>query len=234
MKNRVGRKDELRSAATAAMEPGADRQHAQQAGGVPDQVPKHLSLRATGLARWWGAVSGVAAPLQATQAALRSGTARPPARQAHDRRTPRGIETRQEVGHWEIDTVMGASYEKPCIVTLVERASGYVLIGRLPNRTTKALNQRTIGLMQATQAPFLTITSDNGTEFHGYPHIEAATGTTVDFARPPSSVGARHQREYGRPDPPVPAEGEHEATDPTTVQRHCPHAQHPTEKAIWI
>jgi len=87
-------------------------------------------------------------------------------------------------GHREIDTVMGASWEKPRIVTLVERASGYLLIGKLPNRTTKALNQRTIGLMQRTAASFLSITSDNGTEFHGYPHIEAATGTTVYFAHP--------------------------------------------------
>lgn len=97
---------------------------------------------------------------------------------------PAEIETRQVPGHWEIDTVMGASWEKPCIVTLVERATGYVLIGKLPNRTTKALNQRTIALMREAAAPFLTITSDNGTEFHGYPQIEAATGTTVYFARP--------------------------------------------------
>lgn len=97
---------------------------------------------------------------------------------------PADVESRQVSGHWEIDTVWGASWEKPCIVTLVERASGYLLIGKLPNRTTKALNRRTIGLMQRTGAPFLTITSDNGTEFHGYPQIEAATGTTVYFARP--------------------------------------------------
>ena len=97
---------------------------------------------------------------------------------------PAEVESRQVPGHWEIDTVMGASWEKPCIVTLVERASGYLLIGKLPNRTTKALNQRTIGLMQCTAAPFLSITSDNGTEFHGYPQIEAATGTIVYFAHP--------------------------------------------------
>lgn len=97
---------------------------------------------------------------------------------------PVEVESRQVQGHWEIDTVWGASWEKPCIVTLVERASGYLLIGKLPNRTTKALNRRTIGLMQRTGAPFLTITSDNGTEFHGYPHIEAVTGAIVYFARP--------------------------------------------------
>lgn len=97
---------------------------------------------------------------------------------------PTEVEARQVPGHWEIDTVMGASWEKPCIVTLVERATGYVLIGKLPNRTTKALNRRTIELMQGAAAPFRTITSDNGTEFHAYPQIEAATGTLIYFARP--------------------------------------------------
>lgn len=97
---------------------------------------------------------------------------------------PAEVEARKVMGHWEIDTMTGASWEKACIVTLTERATGYLRIGKLPNRTTKAVNRRVIELMQTTDAPFLTITADNGTEFHGYPQIEAETGTTVYFARP--------------------------------------------------
>ena len=97
---------------------------------------------------------------------------------------PAEIEQRLDVGHWEIDTVMGASWEKPCVVTLVERATGYLMIGKLPNRTTKALNRRVIKLIKGAPAPCTTITSDNGTEFHGYAEIERATGTTVYFAWP--------------------------------------------------
>lgn len=97
---------------------------------------------------------------------------------------PAQVERREQPGHWEIDTVMGASWEKPCIVTMVERASGYVLIGKLPNRTAQATNQRIITMIRNAGLPFLTLTSDNGTEFHGYRDIEAATGTTVYFARP--------------------------------------------------
>lgn len=97
---------------------------------------------------------------------------------------PAVVETRQQPGHWEIDTVKGAAWEKPCIVTLVERASGYVLIGKLPNGTTKATNRRTIALIRRARLPCLTITADNGTEFHNYAQIEAATGATVYFARP--------------------------------------------------
>lgn len=97
---------------------------------------------------------------------------------------PAEVETRLQPGHWEIDTVTGASWEKACIVTMVERASGYLLIGKLPNRTTQATNQRIIALIRTAGLPFLTLTSDNGTEFHRYAEIEAATGVTVYFARP--------------------------------------------------
>jgi IS30 family transposase len=97
---------------------------------------------------------------------------------------PAQVELREQPGHWEIDTVMGASWEKPCIVTMVERASGYVLIGKLPNRTAQATNQRIIALIRNAGLPFLTLTSDNGTEFHRYCEIETATGVTVYFAQP--------------------------------------------------
>lgn len=97
---------------------------------------------------------------------------------------PTHIETRVEVGHWENDTVMGKSGEKECIVTLVERATGTLLIGKLANRTVEATNQRMISLIKNAGLPFLTITSDNGTEFNGYTQLEEATGVTVYFARP--------------------------------------------------
>ncbi|MGH8109015.1 MAG: IS30 family transposase [Burkholderiales bacterium] len=97
---------------------------------------------------------------------------------------PAHIEARCEVGHWENDTVMGKAGEKECIVTMVERASGTLLIGKLRNRTVEATNQRMISLIKNAGLPFLTMTSDNGTEFNGYAQIEAATGVTVYFARP--------------------------------------------------
>ena len=97
---------------------------------------------------------------------------------------PTHIETREEVGHWENDTVMGKAGEKECIVTMVERATGTVIIGKLSNRTVEATNQRMISLIKNTGLPFLTMTSDNGTEFNGYAQLEVATGVTVYFARP--------------------------------------------------
>jgi transposase, IS30 family len=41
---------------------------------------------------------------------------------------PASIEQRTQIGHWEIDTMMAKYGTKPCIVTLVERKSGYLLM----------------------------------------------------------------------------------------------------------
>ena len=96
---------------------------------------------------------------------------------------PKIVETRRTKDHGEIDTVMGTG-SKDCIVTIVERKSGYVLIGKLKDRTTRSLNKRCIKLLKREPAKFKTITADNGTEFHQYPEIEKATNTCFYFANP--------------------------------------------------
>lgn len=94
------------------------------------------------------------------------------------------IELRQDIGHWEGDTVMGAVGERCCLLTLVERATGFGVILRLPHRTVCAVNRVMIALIRTSGLPFKTITWDNGTEFHGYRKIEEATGVQSFFAYP--------------------------------------------------
>lgn len=101
----------------------------------------------------------------------------------HISERPASVETRNTRGHWEIDTVMGKG-SKHCIVTLVERKTGYTLIGQLDDRTTASLNKRTIKIMSKFDGLFTTITADNGTEFHQFKVIEEATGTRFYFANP--------------------------------------------------
>ncbi len=96
---------------------------------------------------------------------------------------PVSVETRRQGGHWEIDTVMGTG-SKDCIVSLVERKSGLVLIGKLEDRTTASLNRRVIRLINRHDGAFKTITSDNGTEFHDYKRIEQKTSAIFYFATP--------------------------------------------------
>lgn len=97
---------------------------------------------------------------------------------------PNAIEQRDALGHWEGDTVMGATNERPCLLTLVERSTGLALIGKLPHRTTLAVNRVAMQLIHHSGLPFSTITWDNGTEFHGYKAIDEATGTQSYFAYP--------------------------------------------------
>jgi len=94
------------------------------------------------------------------------------------------IELRQEIGHWEGDTVMGAADERCCLLTLVERAAGYARVVRLPHRTVHAVNRAMIDLILTSGLPIKTITWDNGTEFHGYRQIEETTGVRCFFAYP--------------------------------------------------
>jgi len=100
----------------------------------------------------------------------------------HISERPPIVEARSEVGHWEIDTVLGST--KACIVTLVERATGYLMIGKLKARTVAELNRATLALISDAQLPVRSITADNGTEFHGYADLEHQTGALFYFATP--------------------------------------------------
>ncbi len=102
----------------------------------------------------------------------------------HISERPPSAENRTRKGHWEIDTVMGQYGSKPCIVTIVERKTGYVLIGKLKSRRKEVTNERVIQLIQKHSVMFKTITADNGTEFHGHADIERVTGAKFYFATP--------------------------------------------------
>ena len=54
---------------------------------------------------------------------------------------PACVEARQEVGHYEGDTVQGASWEKACVVTVVERVTGLLLVGKSPDKTVRSVNK---------------------------------------------------------------------------------------------
>ena len=101
----------------------------------------------------------------------------------HISQRPPGAENRSRIGHWEIDTVIG-DHDQHCIVTLVERKSGYTVIGKLKARTTAELNRRAIKLIRRETRKVKTVTADNGTEFHQYETIEKKADTTFYFATP--------------------------------------------------
>ena len=70
-----------------------------------------------------------------------------------------------------------------------EQVSGYlrrtgVMIGKLRARTVEQASKATLVLMRRHPGKFKTITSDNGTEFHGCAQIEAASEVKSYFATP--------------------------------------------------
>src|SRR5690606_20760941 len=97
---------------------------------------------------------------------------------------PQAVEAREEIGHWEGDTVMGAAGERACLLTLVERSTGYAVVAWLPHRTVLAVNRAAVRAIGNSGLPFKTITWDNGTEFHGYRELEQAVDVQCYFAYP--------------------------------------------------
>jgi IS30 family transposase len=97
---------------------------------------------------------------------------------------PAIVETRRHVGHWEADTMLGASQAGACVLSLVERKTGYLALGKLPRRAAPEVNRRAQHLIGIQPRPVHTITVDNGTEFHSYRAIERATSARFYFATP--------------------------------------------------
>lgn len=95
---------------------------------------------------------------------------------------PAAVESRAQVGHWETDTVLGEG--RPCVLSMVERKTGYLALGQLSARTTAEVNRRTLHLIRKQPRTVRTITADNGTEFHAYAAIERATDARFYFANP--------------------------------------------------
>ena len=74
---------------------------------------------------------------------------------------PAGAANRSRIGQWEVDTVLGDRQGGACIVTLVERKTGYVVIGKLARGATADLNARLEVLVRRQPHAVRTITADN-------------------------------------------------------------------------
>jgi len=102
----------------------------------------------------------------------------------HISERPTEVETRAVTGHWEIDTIVGPDRGRHSVVTLVERVTGYVVMGKIERHTAAECSAKVIELIARHAGRVKTITADNGSEFHGYADVEAATGVVFYFATP--------------------------------------------------
>lgn len=95
---------------------------------------------------------------------------------------PEVVLQRLRYGDWEGDTVHGTT--QACVLTLVERKSGLIRIAKLAGATAAATTQAVFRLLLGEVHPVHSLTTDNGSEFHGYKDIERLLGTKVYFATP--------------------------------------------------
>jgi IS30 family transposase len=130
---------------------------------------------------------------------LRTGRAlRKPRRKAGERRSrlagmvsiserPAEVEDRAVPGHWEGDLITGAG-NGSAIGTLVERASGFVMLLHLPH-THKALDVQEAMTTAMSRLPHTlrrTLTWDQGQEMANHLQIAAATDLDIYFCDPHS------------------------------------------------
>ena len=101
----------------------------------------------------------------------------------HISERPAAVELRREVGHCEGDTVMGAD-QRHCVLTLVERATGFLQIKKLVSRTKEQASAALAQCVIKLHGVIKSITLDNGTEFHDYESVEKQFGVPFYFATP--------------------------------------------------
>ena len=101
----------------------------------------------------------------------------------HISQRPEQAQARTEIGHWEGDTVMGSD-QRHCVLTMVERVTGYVQIRKLSARTKEQATAQMKKAISRQRKLFKTITLDNGTEFHGYEAVERKYKVPIYFATP--------------------------------------------------
>lgn len=105
---------------------------------------------------------------------------------------PEAINTREEFGHWEIDTVIGEkTMDDSVLLTILERKTRNAIVRPIPSKTAEAVmnelrNIRSFFGEHFSQI-FKSITGDNGSEFADLALLQAETDTKVYFTHPYSS-----------------------------------------------
>ena len=96
---------------------------------------------------------------------------------------PVEVNTRERVGDWEADTVIGKNH-KGAVITLDERKSKLRLAAPLPGKKAKYVKEAIITLLSPVKQFVETITFDNGKEFSLHKEIAREIECDTYFAKP--------------------------------------------------
>lgn len=160
----------------------------------PDQAGKAVGLSHATVYRWlWALPKAVLAGLwqylRHPKLRRRYGTKR--REKQRELLKKRWIESRPQTandrlfyGHWEGDTVHGNRHSG-YLVTLVERKSGYALVGHIPRNTKEAFRLCTEQLLAPLPGHLRrSLTLDNGPEMADFEELEKHTEMPIYFAHP--------------------------------------------------
>lgn len=96
---------------------------------------------------------------------------------------PEEIDTREAIGDWEIDTMIGTGHQGIMLVA-VERKTRLTTACLLENKTEQDTTPATLKLLAPYAENIRTITSDNGGEFAGHETIAEQLDLDYYFAHP--------------------------------------------------
>lgn len=101
---------------------------------------------------------------------------------------PQVVETREDFGHWEVDTVIGSKDKSELVrLTLVERKTRFEILTLIENKSAQAVTQG-IRRLQTQLGSYMnpifkSITVDNGSEF-SLLTLQLKDQVSVYFAHP--------------------------------------------------
>jgi IS30 family transposase len=114
---------------------------------------------------------------------------------------PQSVDTREELGHWEIDLVVGKKGTKPCVLTLVERKTRKSIYVCIKNKTQaevlRALKRAAKRNKGDFSAVFKSITADNGSEFLDFEGMKKMVKCGEIYYAHPYSSWERGSNENG-------------------------------------
>jgi transposase, IS30 family len=99
---------------------------------------------------------------------------------------PSIVETRERLGDWEADTIIGRE-RKGGILSLVERRSRYCLLQKIMTKSAHLVAEAVCNKLLPVKDKVFTITSDNGIEFTRHQTIANVLDADFFFADPYSS-----------------------------------------------
>jgi IS30 family transposase len=98
-------------------------------------------------------------------------------------RRPAIVESRERLGDWEVDTLLGKQ-TGPALITLTERKSRFTLLALVDRRSAPAVRDQICRRLLPYKDRLHTITSDRGAEFSEHEKIARILGVAFYIAHP--------------------------------------------------